>query len=47
MKRPPYTHDVEDATIDHIRPLSKCGTHTRDNVAIAHMLCNSYKGAAA
>lgn len=27
-------------TIDHIIPLSKGGTHTWNNVAIAHMYCN-------
>lgn len=31
-------------TIDHIVPLSKGGTHTWDNVRLAHMICNSLKG---
>lgn len=30
-------------TIDHIIPLSKGGTHTWDNVQLAHMSCNSGK----
>jgi 5-methylcytosine-specific restriction endonuclease McrA len=30
-------------TIDHIIPLSKGGTHTWDNVQLAHMMCNSGK----
>ena len=33
------------ASIDHIVPLSKGGTHTKDNVQLAHFLCNSRKGA--
>lgn len=32
------------ATIDHILPLAKGGTHTRDNVQIAHLECNVAKG---
>ena len=31
-------------TIDHIKPLSKGGNHTWDNVQIAHSICNSRKG---
>ena len=31
-------------TIDHIIPLSKGGTHTWDNVQLAHNSCNSRKG---
>ena len=30
-------------TIDHIYPLSKGGSHTWDNVQVAHALCNSKK----
>lgn len=33
------------ATLDHVRPISRGGSHTRDNVQIAHGLCNSRKGA--
>lgn len=32
------------ATIEHIRPLSKGGTHTWDNVKPAHASCNFRKG---
>lgn len=31
------------ATIDHIIPLSKGGTHTKDNVQLAHASCNISK----
>lgn len=31
-------------SIDHIIPLSKGGTHTWDNVQLAHISCNSAKG---
>lgn len=30
-------------TVDHIIPLSKGGTHTWDNVQLAHMMCNAGK----
>ena len=32
------------ATLDHITPLSKGGTHTYDNVGPAHWICNMQKG---
>lgn len=32
------------ATLDHIIPLSKGGTHTYDNVAACHWRCNMVKG---
>lgn len=32
------------ASLDHIRPLSKGGTHTWDNIQLAHFNCNSKKG---
>lgn len=32
--------DPMSASLDHIVPLSKGGTHTRDNVQIAHLICN-------
>lgn len=32
------------ATIEHIVPLAKGGTHTWDNVAPSHALCNFQKG---
>lgn len=31
-------------SIDHIIPMSKGGSHTWDNVQIAHIICNSEKG---
>jgi 5-methylcytosine-specific restriction endonuclease McrA len=36
--------DWKAATIEHIVPLSKGGTHTWDNVAPAHYKCNMEKG---
>lgn len=36
--------DWMKVTLDHIIPLSKGGTHTRDNVAPAHRRCNEAKG---
>ena len=32
-------------TVDHIIPVSRAGTHTWDNVQLAHALCNSLKSA--
>jgi len=32
-------------TIDHVIPISAGGSHTWDNVQLAHMICNSKKGA--
>lgn len=31
-------------TLDHIIPVSRGGTHTQDNVQLAHRRCNSQKG---
>ena len=31
-------------SIDHVIPLSKGGTHTWDNIKLAHRLCNTRKG---
>lgn len=33
--------DKMSASLDHIRPLSKGGTHTLDNVRCAHLSCNA------
>jgi 5-methylcytosine-specific restriction endonuclease McrA len=30
-------------SIDHVRPLSKGGLHSWDNVKLAHRICNSLK----
>lgn len=39
-----YTHKMYPS-VDHIVPLVKGGTHTWDNVQLAHVGCNSRKGA--
>ena len=36
--------DKMSATLEHIVPLSRGGTHTWDNVAPSHLLCNGAKG---
>lgn len=33
----------EDATIEHIIPLSYGGTHARENLAISHAWCNHHR----
>lgn len=38
-----FPHSMS-ATIDHVVPLSKGGTHTYDNIRPAHLSCNSRKG---
>ena len=40
IKRP----DTACVSLDHIVPLSKMGSHTRENVQAAHFLCNLKKG---
>lgn len=37
--------DPQSASLDHVVPLSKGGTHTLDNVQCAHLVCNLQKGA--
>lgn len=37
------THDPLVATLEHRIPLSRGGTHTRENVSLAHYRCNSQK----
>lgn len=34
----------EYPSIDHVKPIAKGGTHSWDNVRLAHRLCNSIKG---
>lgn len=48
--RPTDNNDINNGhigkmypTLDHITPLSKGGTHTWDNVQLAHMSCNAGK----
>ncbi len=38
----PANHPLS-AELDHIKPLSKLGTHTKDNVQCTHRICNSIK----
>lgn len=38
------TYDNRAPELDHIKPLSKGGTHTLDNVACCCRLCNNIKG---
>lgn len=39
-----YPHELSPS-LDHIIPLAEGGTHTWDNVQLAHFICNSVKGA--
>jgi len=39
------THDPQSPEMDHIRPISRDGTHTWDNVACACRKCNQKKSA--
>lgn len=43
--RAEWSNQDDDPTIDHLTPLSAGGTHVRANVAIAHRICNSRRGA--
>ena len=36
--------EPEAPSIDHIKPISKGGNHTRDNVQASHLRCNWRKG---
>lgn len=42
---PHFKPGITFPTVDHVIPLSTGGTHTWNNVKLAHHLCNSYKGA--
>jgi 5-methylcytosine-specific restriction endonuclease McrA len=37
--------DPGSASLDHITPLAAGGSHTRDNLQLAHLICNTRKGA--
>jgi 5-methylcytosine-specific restriction endonuclease McrA len=37
--------DLESQSLDHIEPLVRGGTHTWDNVQLAHLGCNIKKNA--
>lgn len=39
------SNDNMYGSIDHVMPIAKGGTHTWDNVKLAHRICNSIKGA--
>lgn len=40
-----HTNSVDYGSVDHVIPISKGGTHTWNNVQLAHRKCNSAKGA--
>lgn len=35
---------VHEESLDHVIPLARGGTHTADNLKLAHKVCNSRKG---
>lgn len=39
-----HSLDREEAHLDHIKPISKGGSHTQDNVQFVHPICNIKKG---
>lgn len=39
--------DPLSASLDHVMPVSRGGTHSPDNAQCAHLICNVRKGAAA
>jgi 5-methylcytosine-specific restriction endonuclease McrA len=36
--------DPKSASLDHVRPISRGGSHTYFNVQLAHLTCNLKKG---
>lgn len=42
---PPSGFRGDEATMDHVKPLSAGGEHSYANVKLAHRACNSWKGA--
>lgn len=43
VPRKPFPHPLS-ATLDHLIPLSEGGPHTRANVRLAHLRCNTERG---
>jgi hypothetical protein len=37
----PYARRPKDPTMDHLVPISAGGQHVRENVALAHLICNT------
>jgi 5-methylcytosine-specific restriction endonuclease McrA len=46
QKRAGTAKQPKGATVDHIVPVAHGGSHTWDNVALAHRVCNTSRGAA-
>lgn len=44
VNRTPWANDPRDATLDHIIPRSKGGTHDPENLRTACHLCNASRG---
>lgn len=45
LKRAGRAKQPKGATVDHLIPVADGGTHTWDNVALAHRSCNTSRGA--
>ena len=45
LKRSGTAHVPNGATVDHLVPIADDGSHTWDNVALAHRSCNTSRGA--
>lgn len=45
VKDKPWANTGDDATLDHLVPVSAGGDHVRSNVALAHNACNYKRGA--
>lgn len=41
----PYKHSGQSPSLDHIVALSRGGSHTRENLQLAHVTCNARKSA--
>lgn len=44
VNRTPWANDPKDATLDHIVPRSKGGSHDAENLRTACQLCNALRG---